>query len=133
MESNPKGNPFLPGAVGPYEDPRQSITVEQVRPYLVAILLHHGAFSLEDAVSSISPHCPQSDLKISLEQDGVELTNLEKNIIDAIGSMVECGLLAFDPTEQKWSLVIGERSKNLSLILNWVSSMGACLPLSLNF
>lgn len=131
MDAKGKAKPFLPGSVGAIDDPRLPITVNQVRPYIVAILLHHGMLKLEDAIASISPQCNVSDLRIGAYEFGSDLTHLESMISEALTSMQECGIVSYDAEQKTWQLRYQESSKSLSVILNWVSSMGAQLPASL--
>lgn len=131
MDGTAKTKPFLPGSVGAIDDPRLPITVNQVRPYVIAVLLHHGSLRLEDAIASISPHCNTSDLRIAVYEPGSDLTHLEIMILDALQSMEECGIVVYESERQTWHLQAQESSKTLHLILNWVSSMGGQLPPSL--
>ena len=138
MDASSTPKPFLPGSVGTITDPRLPITVNQARPYIVAILLHHGALKLEDALATISPHCNVSDLRISAYVEGVDepdpdFTHLERVTLNALRSMEECGIVTYEADEKTWHLKAEDSSKTLALILNWVSSMGAQLPMSTKF
>jgi len=116
---------FLPGAVGPFADSIRPITEANIRPYLVALLLHKHSVSLQDLVAIVQPNCPSSDFKIGfydcLQEDMSRLEILCLNVID---EFVRDDLLRYNKSSNDWSLSAGEGNSNLAKIVGWVSLTG---------
>lgn len=124
---------FIPGAVGPFIDELPIISHANIKPYVIAILLHRGAVRFNEILSSIAPHCPQIDLKVgawdSIENCEIEdKTRLELLVEEVLGEMVSAGLLRYNDEQDFWVLNVGQNSRNLPTIVNWVSATGAQLP-----
>lgn len=124
---------FVPGAVGPFIDELPLVNHANVKPYIIAILLHRGGVSFGEIVDNMTPHCPQVDLKVGFwdEIDNAEVedkTRLEVIIEEVLGEMVCSRLLRYNEELDIWVLNVGENNQNLPTIINWVSSTGAKLP-----
>lgn len=124
---------FVPGAVGPFIDELPIVSHANVKPYIVAILLHRGAVRFQEILAAITPHCPQIDLKIgawdSIENYEIDdKTRLELLAEEVLGEMVSSGLLRYNEEQDFWVLAVGENNRNLPTIVNWVSATGGQLP-----
>jgi len=124
---------FIPGAVGPFIDELPLITHANIKPYIIAVLLHRGAVSFGEIITAVQPHCPQIDLKVgawdSIENCEIEdKTRLELLVEEVLGEMVAGKLLRYNEDKDIWVLSVGENLNNLTTIVNWVSATGAQLP-----
>jgi len=124
---------FIPGAVGPFIDELPIISHANVKPYVIAILLHRGAVKFEEIISSIAPHCAQIDLKVgawdAIENCEIEdKTRLELLVEEVLGEMVSARYLRYNESQDLWVLCLGDKNKNLPVIINWVSATGGQLP-----
>ena len=124
---------FVPGAVGPFIDELPIVSHANVKPYIVAILLHRGAVRFQEILAAITPHCPQIDLKTgawdSIENYEIDdKTRLELLAEEVLGEMVSSGLLRYNEEQDFWVLAVGENNRNLPTIVNWVSATGGQLP-----
>lgn len=126
-------NSFIPGAVGPFIDELPIISHANIKPYIIAILLHRGAVRFQEVLAAVTPHCPQIDLKIgawdSIENCEIEdKTRLEVLVEEVLGEMVSSGLLRYNEEQDFWVLSVGQGNKNLPTIVNWTSATGGQLP-----
>lgn len=124
---------FVPGAVGPFIDELPIVSHANIKPYVIAILLHRGAVRFGEVLSALTPHCPQIDLKTgawdSIENCEIEdKTRLELLVEEVLGEMVSAGYLRYNEEQDLWVLSIGRNNRNLPTIINWVSATGAQLP-----
>lgn len=124
---------FIPGAVGPFIDELPIVSHANIKPYVIAILLHRGAVRFNEVLIALTPHCPQIDLKIgawdSIENCEIEdKTRLELLVEEVLGEMVSAGYLRYNEEQDLWVLSIGRNNRNLPAIVNWVSATGAQLP-----
>ena len=124
---------YVPGAVGPFIDDLPLITHANIKPYIIAILLHRGAVSFGEIITAVQPHCPQIDLKVgawdSIENCEVDdKTRLELLVEEVLGEMVVSQFLRYNEEKDVWVLSLGENLNNLTTIINWVSATGAQLP-----
>lgn len=124
---------FVCGAVGPLIEDLPLVTHASVRPYIIAILLHRGAVKFCEIISSVSPHCSTMDLRVGAwdEIENCEIedkTRLELIVEEVLGEMVSAGLLRYNEEQDFWVLSVGENSRNLPTIINWVSATGGQLP-----
>lgn len=114
------------GSMGALMDERPRITHSHVRPYIIAILLHRGAVSLSEIVSSVSPHCVVDDLRIG--ESEFEKTPLEEIIEEVLGEMVCEKLLRYNEYKDIWVIALGENNRNVPTIISWASTLGAQIP-----
>lgn len=125
-------NSFVPGSVGPLIDELPLLTQANVKPYIIAILLHRGAVRFHEIIANIQPHCPEIDTKLGGYPDlPDDLSRLELLVSEVLGEMVGAGLLKYiERHHQKdlWVLNTGKNNCNLPTIINWVSSSNAQLP-----
>lgn len=124
---------FIPGAVGPFIDELPIVSHANIKPYVIAILLHRGAVRFGEVLTALTPHCPQIDLKTgawdSIENCEIEdKTRLELLVEEVLGEMVSAGYLRYNEEQDLWVLSIGRNNRNLPTIINWVSATGAQLP-----
>ena len=124
---------FIPGAVGPFIDELPIVSHANIKPYVIAILLHRGAARFNEILASVSPHCPQIDLKVgawdSIENCEIDdKTRLELMVEEVLGEMVSSGMLRYNDDQELWVLEVGEHNRNLPTIVNWVSATGGQLP-----
>lgn len=124
---------FVPGAVGPFIDELPIVSHANIKPYIIAILLHRGAVRFVEVLSALTPHCPQIDLKTgawdSIENCEIEdKTRLELLVEEVLGEMVSAGHLRYNEEQDLWVLALGKNNRNLPMIINWVSATGAQLP-----
>jgi len=124
---------FIPGAVGAFIDEVPLVTHANIRPYVIAILLHRGAVTFKEVITAMQPHCPQIDTKVgawdSIENCEIEdKTRLELLVEEVLGEMVSERLLRYNEERDFWVLNLGKNNNNLTTIVNWVSATGAQLP-----
>lgn len=114
--------------LGTLIDEKPILTIAQVKPYVIATLLHRGAVRYEEVLASISPHCSMLDLKVGgwdpIEEEWCEGTRLEKLIDEVLGEMVSHGTLRYNEDADLWVLT----ANNLPLVISWVASLGAKMP-----
>lgn len=117
-----------PGAVGPLIDDTPLMTTANVRPYVVATLLHRGAVRHSEIIASLTPHCRVDDLKVGgwdpLDEDWCEGTRLEKLVDEVLGEFVSEGLVRYNEAEDLWVLT----PRDLPRIISWVAALGAKMP-----
>lgn len=124
---------FVCGAVGPFIDETPIISHANIKPYIIAILLHRGAVTFGEVLACIAPHCADVDTKIGL-WDGLEnyhvqdRNRLEILIEEVLGEMVSSGVLRYNNEQDLWVLSVGENHRNVPTIINWVSATGAQMP-----
>lgn len=122
----------LPGSVGSVNDDTPLIMPTQVRPYVVAMLLHCGWVTECSLVAAISPGCNIEDLKVGawdpLTQDYCDGTRLELLVAGAIAEFEDLGSIEHDPTSGRYYLT----DNDLTKVISWVATLNAQLPASLN-
>lgn len=127
--SQSANNEPIPSGVGLFFDETPLITTAQVRPYVIATLLHRGGVKYEEILASLTPHCNISDLKTG-EWDPIdgewieERTRLEKLVDEVLGEFVAEGLLRYNESQDLWVLT----ASNISTIISWVAALGARMP-----
>jgi hypothetical protein len=133
MESAHQREKAIPGCVGPFIDELPLVTHANIKPYIIAILLHRGAVKFNEILTAVSIHCPQIDLKVG-GWDPVEncetedRTRLEILTEEVLGQMTGDGFLRYNEEWDFWVLSLGENNRNIPTIINWVTSTGAQLP-----
>lgn len=120
----------LCGSIGALIDELPLLTHAHVRPYVIAILLHRGAVQSGEIVSSISPHCPVIDLRITDDYGDLDYnkTRLELLVDEVLGEMVAEGILRYNDDKDIWVLSPGDRKQHIPKIISWVATLGAQLP-----
>ena len=124
---------YLTGAVGPFIDKTPLLTHANIKPYVIAILLHRGGVTFGEILACLTPHCAKIDLEVGT-WDGVENYQIEDHsrlevlVEEVLGEMVSIGILRYNEEQDLWVLSVGENRKNLPKIINWVSALGAQLP-----
>ena len=133
--ANTECDNFTPGSVGALFEDVPLLTHAIIRPYVIAILLHRKAVRISEVLAALSPHCCSLDIKQGAfgeyEDTYPDKNRLEILTEEVLGKMVVSGLLLYNKKEDLWVLTKGERNKNLTTIVNWVSSLDAQLPTSL--
>lgn len=118
----------VPSSCGLLFDDLPLITTAQVRPYVIAILLHRGAVRSDEIVASLVPHCRVSDLKVGawdpLEGDYCESTRLEKIIEEVLGEFIFEGIVRYNESNDLYVLT----SNRIPTVISWVASLGARMP-----
>lgn len=121
------------GAVGPFIDERPIISHANIKPYIIAILLHRGAVSFVEVLTCVSPHCADIDTKIGL-WDGLEnyqiedRSRLEILVEEVLAEMVSSHVLRYNNEQGLWVLSAGRNHRNVPTIINWVAATGAQMP-----
>lgn len=118
----------LPNSVGALIDDVPLLTTAQVRPYVVATLLHRGAVRHNEVIASLTPHCRIEDLKEGawdpLEGDYCDGTRLERLVDEVLGEFVSEGLVRYNHQQDFWVLI----PAHLPRIISWVAALGARMP-----
>ena len=121
-------NEMPPGCVGALVDEVPLLTTAQVRPYVIATLLHRGAAKDSEIIGSLAPHCTSSDLKVGgwdpFDEDYCEGTRLEKLIHEVLGEFVSEGLVRYNDESDLWVLT----TRNISKVISWVAALGGKMP-----
>ena len=113
--------------MGALIDDLPMITHANVRPYVIAVLLHRGAVAFSEIVGSISPHCHLDDLRIS-EDSEFEKSRLEEIVEEVLGEMVQERLLRYNEERDFWVLSPGVSHQNVSKVISWAATLGAQIP-----
>jgi hypothetical protein len=97
---------LAPSVVGTLIDEVPLIVSANVRPYVVAIVLHRGAVAKHELVAALTPHCSVCDLKeggwSTLEGDYTESTRLESIVDEVLGEFVAANLLRYNEESRIW-------------------------------
>lgn len=121
-------NETAPGCTGLLIDETPLLTTANVRPYVVATLLHRGAVRYQEILASLTPHCQTSDLRTGewdpLDGEWCEGTRLEKLIDEVLGEFTSEGLVRYNEEQDLWVLT----SKHISTVISWVAALGAKMP-----
>lgn len=120
---------YYSGAVGQLLEELPILTHAHVKPYLIAILLHRGAVTPQEAAIAITPHCSSIDLKVGAwdyDYCDEDSNRLETLINEVLGGMVGEGIVYYN--EEKYVLTQGQNSKNIPKIINWAASTGGQMP-----
>lgn len=123
----------ISGAVGPLIDETPVLTHANVKPYIIAILLHRGAVKFNEIIASLIPHCAEVDVKVGMWDDienyEIEDRNrLEVLVGEVLGEMVANKILRYNEKRDLWVLSVGDNRRNLPKIINWVAATGAQIP-----
>jgi hypothetical protein len=117
-----------PGCVGALIDDLPLLTTAQVRPYVIATLLHRGAAKDSEIVASLVPHCSTDDLRVEgwdpFDEEYCEGTRLEKLVYEVLGEFVGEGLVRYNEEQDLWVLT----TKDISKVVSWVAALGARMP-----
>ena len=113
------------GAMGALIDDLPRVTHANVKPYIIAVLLHRGAVSFSEVVSSISPHCPLDDLRI---EDDYEKSTLELIVEEVLGEMVAGRILRYNEDKDLWVIDPGSNNQNVPTVISWAATTGAQIP-----
>jgi len=111
--------------MGALIDDLPRVTHANVKPYIIAVLLHRGAVSFSEVVSSISPHCPLDDLRI---EDDYEKSTLELIVEEVLGEMVAGRILRYNEDKDLWVIDPGSNNQNVPTVISWASTTGAQIP-----
>lgn len=126
MDSFSRENP--PGCVGALVDDVPVLTTSQVRPYVVATLLHRGGARDSEIIASLVPHCCSDDLRVGgwdpFDEEYCEGTRLEKLVYEVLGEFVAEGLVRYNEKQDLWVLT----TKDISKVVSWVAALGARMP-----
>lgn len=116
------------GCVGALADEVPLLTTAQVRPYVVATLLHRGAARDSEIIGSLIPHCTCSDLKVGgwdpFDEEYCEGTRLEKLVYEVLGEFASEGLVRYNNELDLWVLT----THNISKVISWVAALGGKMP-----
>lgn len=115
------------GAIGALIDDLPRITHANVKPYVIAVLLHRGAVGFSEIVSSISPHCPLDDLRLG-DGDEYEKSPLELIVEEVLGEMVASKILRYNEDKDLWVITPGCNNQNVPTVISWAASTGAQIP-----
>lgn len=113
------------GAMGAFIDDLPRVTHANVKPYIIAVLLHRGAVSFSEIVSSITPHCPLDDLRI---EDDSEKSTLELIVEEVLGEMVAGRILRYNEEKDLWVIDPGCNNQNVPTVISWAATTGAQIP-----
>lgn len=117
-----------PGCVGALADDLPLLTTSQVRPYVIATLLHRGAVKDSEIIGGLVPHCSDSDLRVGgwdpFDEEYCEGTRLEKLVDEVLGEFVSDGLVRYNEELSLWVLT----TKDIPRIIAWVATLGAKMP-----
>ena len=113
------------GAMGALIDDLPRVTHANVKPYIIAVLLHRGAVSFSEVVSSISPHCPLDDLRI---EDDYEKSTLELIVEEVLGEMVAGRILRYNEDKDLWVIDPGSNNQNVPTVISCAATTGAQIP-----
>ena len=123
-----KLNQMPPGCVGALIDDLPMLTTAQVRPYVVATLLHRGAAKSSEIISSLVPHCQSDDLRVGgwdpFDEEYCEGTRLERLVDEVLGEFVAEGLVRYNDNQDLWVLT----TKDISKVISWVAALGGRMP-----
>lgn len=105
------------------------LTTANIRPHVIAILLHRGAVKRHDIIASLTPHCSSDDLRVGgwdyLEDDDYcESTRLEKLVDEVLADYVCDGILRYNEDKDLWVLT----NNDLPTVISWVAATKAKLP-----
>lgn len=116
------------GSVGALIDELPLLTAANVRPYVVASLLHRGAVRHTEIIASLVPHCSHADLIVGgwdpYDEDYCENTRVEKLVDEVLAEFLIEGLVRYNDDKELWVLT----STNLSRVISWAAALGAKLP-----
>ena len=127
MDNPQRGSDFVPGAVGPFADDVPPVHQANIRPYVIAVLLHRHTVSLSDLVGCVQPFCPASDSKLSSGScEDPDLTRLECLCLDVLDEMWKEGVLRYNVNQKTWSLTASKLT-NLSTYIHWASATGGMI------
>lgn len=118
----------VPGAVGAFADEVPPLMTGQVRPYIIASLLHRGAVRNCEVLAAITPHCCMDDLKVGgwdgLDNDYCEGTRLEKLVDRVLAEFRAQKLVRYNKKQDLWVLT----PDDLPTIISWAGALGAPIP-----
>lgn len=119
---------MIPGCVGAFIEDLPLLTTAQVRPYVIATLLHRGAAKDGEIISSLIPHCSQDDLRVGgwdpFDEEYCEGTRLEKLVAEVLGEFVLERIVRYNEDLDLWVLT----TNDIPRVISWVASLGAKMP-----
>jgi hypothetical protein len=117
-----------PGCVGALVDDLPLLTTAQVRPYVIATLLHRGAAKDSEIMASLIPHCSGDDLRVGgwdpFDEEYCEGTRLEKMVGEVLGEFVSEKLVRYNEELDLWVLT----TNDIPRVISWVASLGGKMP-----
>lgn len=117
-----------PGSV--WDEPPR-LTLAQIRPYAVAVLMHQGSLTKAALEATLVPHCNIDDLKVGGVDpfDGVEYdgTRLEKLVEQIIQEMAAEKTIAYSAATCCWVFA----PQAVHRALRWAIGLNCALPPSL--
>lgn len=136
MEHQDDNRNDIPGALGAFLDNCSLITHANIRPYVVAILLHRGAVRVSEVLAALVPHCCHGELKSGeliegMDPDLADKTRLEILVEQVLAEMQASNMLIYHEKSNAWVLSALAGCDNLPRIINWVTSMNSQLPRSI--
>jgi hypothetical protein len=121
-----------PGAVSCFLDELPIITSANVRPYVIAILLHRCSVSRSEIYACLTPQCSKADLEVGgwdpIENDyHNDISRMEAVVDEVLAEYVSSGLLQYKKATDRWSLT----TESLTSAISWASATNSRLPQSL--
>ena len=117
-----------PGCIGALVDDVPLLTTAQVRPYVVATLLHRGAAKDSEIIASLVQHCSSDDLRVGgwdpFDEEYCEGTRLEKMVGEVLGEFVSEKLVRYNEELDLWVLT----TNDIPRVISWVASLGGKMP-----
>ena len=116
-------------ACGLLVDELPLLSAANIKPYIIAILLHRGAVRQSDIIASLIPHCSSDDIRVGgwdyFENDEYcDSTRLEKLIDEVLAEYVCDGLLRYNEEKDLWVLT----DDDLATVISWVAATKARFP-----
>lgn len=115
----------------PFAEP-PLLSLANVRPYCVALLLHKGYIVRHDVIATLTSHANIDDLRVggvdpfdNIEYDG---SRLEKLVDEYIGENVKAGVLQWNSSCKVWELTPG----SVHRVVQWAITLNGALPATLN-
>lgn len=136
MEHQNESRSDIPGALGPFLDNCPLVTHANIRPYIIAILLHRGAVRISEVLAALVPHCYHGELKSGeliegMNPDSADKTRLEILVEQVLAEMQASKMLIHYRKSGTWVLSALGGCDNLPRIISWVTSMNSQLPRSI--
>lgn len=105
------------------------LSTANIRPYVIAILLHRGAVRPSDVIASLIPHCSSDDIRVGgwdyfENDDYCDGTRLEKLIDEVLADYVCDGILRYNEEKELWVLT----NNDLTTVISWVAATKAKFP-----
>lgn len=111
-----------------FTEDKPALNTAIVRPYIIAVLLHRGAVTIDEVMHSLSPHCMPEDLIEGCwdehYQDYIDCSKAESLVLEVLGEMIGQQVVRYNFEKSRW-ILIGE---NVPELIKWVSSLGGQIP-----